>query len=309
MTTPNEPHEEPENSYPAYPSTPHPEDAPTYGQQPYQGYAGYSEQTPAATTTTTGTGKVRPMEAVSWAFGTTFRNWPVWILGTLALLVASVVVAMTVDFAFGGFSGDMSYQNGLGYQVSQVLLGLLFSALTVFIYHGALRQVDKAKIGYGDFGGNVNFWPTFGVFIVIQVITTVLFSAFALPIMLSSNDLANSQMATQDEMLAELSKLFGVFAVIMVVAVLVTPLTMFMVWFAADRRTGFAGAFGAGFRAGARNHLTLLLFNIVAGLAAMIVSLITLGLALIIIGPALLLAQAHMYRQAAQGALPAPTRA
>ena len=47
MTTPNDPHDDrfdhPENrpdnqypSYPSYPSTPHPEDAPGYGEQPYQ---------------------------------------------------------------------------------------------------------------------------------------------------------------------------------------------------------------------------------------------------------------------------------
>lgn len=323
MTTPNDPHDDrfdhPENrpdnqypSYPSYPSTPHPEDAPGYGEQPYQpyqgyqGYAGYRESAPHGGGQPTGDGKVRPMEAVSWAFGQTFRNWQVWILGALALGVAVFALSIGMDVAFGGPSADLAYQAGFGYQAAQAVMGLILGVLSIFIYHGALRQVDKEKMGFGDFTGNVNFWSAFGVFVVIQVISGIILSLVIGPILMGGNEIANMQMATQDEALATLSRLFAGLMIVLFLALLVAPLTMFMVWFAVDRRAGFGGAFGAGLRAGARNYLPLLLFTFVSGVAAMVLAMVTFGLAMIVIGPALLLAQAHLYRQAAQGPLPAP---
>lgn len=320
MTTPNDPHDDrfdhPENrpdnqypSYPSYPSTPHPEDAPGYGEQPYQGYqdyAGYQESAPHGGGQSTGDGKVRPMEAVNWAFGQTFRNWKVWILGTLVLGVAVFALSIGVEVAFGGASADPAYQAGFGYQAAQVVMGLGLGVLSIFIYHGALRQVDKEKMGFGDFTGNVNFWPAFGVVVVIQVISGIVLSLVIGPILLGGNEIADTQMATQDEALASLARLFAGLMIVLLLSLLVAPLTMFMVWFAVDRRAGFGGAFGAGLRAGARNYLPLLLFSFVSGLAAMVLAIVTFGLAMIVIGPALLLAQAHLYRQAAQGPLPAP---
>lgn len=340
MTTPNDPHDDrpqhPENqpgnqagdhshpSYPSYPSTPHPEDGPGYGRDygadygaaqdhpGYQDYAGYQAygvpgQYGQPGQQAQGDGRVRPMDAVGWAFRTVFRNWPIWIIGSLVLGVAVSVASLLIDAAFGGLSGDLSYQSGLGYQLSQVALMLAAAAVGIFVYHGALRQVDKEKIRLGDFTSNVNFGPAFGVSLVLQIVSGIAMTAFVAPLLLGGNDIANSQMATQDEALAFMAQVFAGLGVFLLVALLLAPLTMFMVWFAVDRRTGFTGAFGAGIRAGLRNYGALLLFSFVAGLVMVIISVVTFGLAVIVLAPAFVLTQALLYRQAAPGPLPVET--
>lgn len=328
MSTPHDPSEDrsserPQNpshpSYPAYPSTPHPEDTPGYGGSGnpgspgnpdyYAGY-GYAEQ-PAygqpAYGQARGTGKVQPMEAVSWAFGTVIRNWVLWILGAVAVGVVVMGTSALVDLAFGGLSGG-GVQGGFGYQVAQVLMALLTSALMVFVYHGALRQVDRKKIGFGDFTDNVNFGPAFALTVVLQVVSSVVFAIIAMPLFLAGNPVAENQLASTDEALAALGAVFAGLAVLLVVAVLVAPLTTFMVWFVIDRKATFSGGIVAGFRAGLRNYGRLLAFNLVAGVVVGFAAVLTLGLALIVLGPVLLLAQAMLYRQAAGGPLPEPVR-
>lgn len=330
MSTPNDPSddrsrgrpEHPENSgspqYPAYPSTPHPEDTPGYGSG-YGGYAGYGyTEQPAhdgpvyggqpAHGQPPGTGRIQPTEAVSWAFRTVFRNWVLWILGALLLGVVVMGGSALVDMAFGGLGGQIGVQDGFGYQVAQFALALLTTALMIFVYHGALRQVDKQKIGPGDFTHDVNFGPAFALSVVLQILSSLLFAALAVPFLVAGNPIAETQTATYDEALAALGTVFAVLGVIMVIAVLLTPLTMFMVWFVVDRRATFGGGIAEGFRAGVRNYGRLLAFNVLAGVVVGVSALLTLGLALIVLGPVLMLAQAMMYRQAASGPLPAQLR-
>lgn len=311
MSTPNDPSEDrsPERpQYPSYPSTPHPEDTPGYGG--YDGY-GYTEQ-PAygrpAYGQPQGTGKVQPTEAVSWAFGTVFRNWLLWIVGALALGVVVMGVSAFVDMAFGGLGGGAGVQNGFGYQVAQIAMALLTSALMVFVSHGALRQVDRQKIGPGDFTHDVNFGPAFALTVVLQVLSSVVFAVIAVPLFMAGNPIGEAQMASTDEALAALGTVLAALAVVLVVAVLIAPLTTFMVWFVLDRRATFSGGIVEGFRAGLRNYGRLLAFNLVAGVVVGVAAILTLGVALIVFGPVLLLAQAMMYRQAAAGPLPAPVR-
>lgn len=318
MSTPNDPSDdrpgEPSNErpqYPSYPSTPHPEDTPGYGA----GYAGYGAGQPmygqpahgqSAYGQPQGTGKVQPMEAVSWAFGAVFRNWLVWIVGAV---VAGFVVmggSILIELAFGGLDAGAAVQTSLGYQGAQLIFGLALAALTIFIYHGALRQVDKAKIGLGDFTDNVNFGPAFGLSILLQIATSLLFAILAVPLFLAANPIGESQMSSTDESLAFLGGLFAGLALVVLIAVLIAPLTMFMVFFVVDRRAGLGGGISQGFRAGLRNYGRLLAFNIVAGLVVGVSAIVTFGLALIVLAPALLLMQAMMFRQAAAGPLPAP---
>lgn len=316
MTSPHDPsddqyrHPEDRPDFPSYPSTPHPQDNLGQSPYPYQGYAGYSagygaDHGAGYGQPQQGTGRVSPVEAVSWAFRTVFRNWQIWLLGALVAGVLTVALSLIIDLAFGGASGGLAYQDGLAYQGTRLLFMILAQALGIVIYAGALRQVDRAKITWGDFTRDINFGPAFGVAIVIQIASGLLLAAVLLFFFIGGNDIVVSQMASQDELLAALSSLFAALGIVLLLALLVAPLTMFMVWFALDRRTGFAGAFGAGFRAGARNYLPLLLFNLVAGLASTILAVMTFGVALIVLVPALLLAQAHMFRQAAEGPLPA----
>jgi uncharacterized membrane protein len=309
MSTPNEPADD-RPQYPSYPSTPHPEDAPGYGVGYGAGYAGYGAGQPPygqpSYTQPQGTGKVQPMEAVSWAFGAVFRNWLVWIVGGLVLGLLVLGGSMLIELAFGGFSAGAESQSSIGYQGAQLIFGLALAALMVFIYHGALRQVDKAKIGLGDFTDNVNFGPAFGLSILLQVVTSVLFAILAVPLFLAANPIGESQMSSTDESLAFLGGFFAGLALVMLIAVLIAPLTMFMVWYVIDRRAGVRGGIAEGFRAGLRNYGRLLAFNIVAGLIVGVTAIVTFGLALIVLAPAMLLMQAMMFRQAAAGPLPAP---
>lgn len=322
MSTPQNPFDDqsrdeqghPENSgrpqYPSYPSTPHPEDTPNFGAGYGAGYAGYGYEQSAygqpgggqpGFGQPQGTGKVQPMEAVSWAFGAVFRNWLLWIVGAVAFFV----VIMGVSFAIEAVSGT---QPGLGYQIAQFALTLLIAAAGVLIYHGALRQVDKPKISLGDFTDNVNFGPAFGLTILLQVVVSIVFGIIAVPFFLAGNPIGEAQMASTDEAMAFLGTLFAALAVIMVLAVLLAPLTQFMVWYVIDRRATFGGAIVEGFRAGVRNYGRLLAFNLVAGIVVGLAAVITFGLALMVLGPVLVLAQAMLFRQAAAGPLPAPVQ-
>lgn len=316
MSTPNNPSDdradEPSNEqpqYPSYPSTPHPEDTPGYGAG-YPGYAGYGAGQPSSAQPAfgqpQGTGKVQPMEAVSWAFGAVFRNWPVWILGFVVLGIATVAGSILIELAFGGFDAGAAAQMSIGYQGAQLLLGLALVALTIFIYHGALRQVDKARIGLGDFTDNVNFGPAFGLSILLQVVSTVFLAVLAVPLLFVDNPIGETQMSSTDESLAFLGGLLLALGLVVLVTVLIAPLTMFMVWFVIDRRAGLRGGIVEGFRAGLRNYGRLLAFTVVAGLVMGVAVIVTFGLALIVLTPAMMLAQAMMFRQAAAGPLPAP---
>lgn len=328
MSTPQNPFDDqsrdepghPENSgrpqYPSYPSTPHPEDTPNFGAgygtgTGYgAGYAGYGYEQSAYGQPSggqpgfgqpQGTGKIQPMEAVSWAFGTVFRNWLLWIVGTVALVVVLVGVSVSIEAAFGT-------QVGLGYQIAQLGLTLLTAAVGVLIYHGALRQVDKPKVSLGDFTDNVNFGPALALSILLQLVVSIVFIIIAVPFFLAGNPIGETQMASTDEAMAFLGTLFAALALIMVLALLLAPLTTFMVWYLIDRRATFGGAIAEGFRAGVRNYGRLLAFNLVAGVVVGLSALITFGLALLVLLPVMVLAQAMMFRQAAAGPLPAPAQ-
>ncbi len=336
MTSPNEPPEDrfrhPENSgdsgreadggtpsYPSYPSTPHPEDAPGYaGYSGHSGYAGYGAadwdgRGQQSGLRAQGTGQVDPMAAVRWAFSTVFRNWKIWILGTLALVVISSVVSVVGELLLGTTTGELPTEFSPGVATGfnaggflfQILFGLVTVVVTIFIYHGALHQVDKQKIGPGDFTGNVNLWPALGLYLLIQIVTVVALSALLLPMFfIGGSAFASGQGGSDEDFLAFFGVMMGLLLLTVFLSLLVAPLTQLMVWFLVDRRATFGGAVREGFRAGLSNYGRLLLFNLVAGLVMFVGAILTLGLALLILAPAYLLAQAMIYRQAAGGALP-----
>ena len=77
-----------------------------------------------------------------------------------------------------------------------------------------------------------------------------------------------------------------------------------MPWYAADRREGVVGAVTNGFKDGARNYLRLLAYLVISGVLLTLAAMVTLGIALIILAPALILSFAHLYRQMSQGQYP-----
>lgn len=340
MTNPNDPSEDrfqhPENRggsgsegdggippYPSYPSTPHPEDAPGYSGYPgysaYSGYSGYGAADwdgsgPQSGVQPQGTGRVDPMAAVRWGFSTMFRNWKIWVLGALVLVLLSFVGSFVGEMIFGApaeplpneFNPGMATGFNAGSLIFQILFGLVSLVVTILVYHGALRQVDKPEISLGDFTRGVNLGPAIGLYILIQFLTVLALSALLLPVFFVGGGIfASGQGDSAEDVLAFVGAILGLLLVVVFLSLLVAPLTMLMVWYVVDRRATVWGAVREGFRAGLSNYGRLLLFTVASGFVMMVAALLTFGLALVLLGPGLLLAQAMIYRQAAGGALPA----
>lgn len=302
--------------YPAYRPTPHPEDSgsysyPSYGMGYGQGYGqgaddGYGPGPLGAAAMEPGSGRIDVMRAISWGFRQAYRNWHVWILGTLAVMAFSGVVG-----AIGGLVGTPGV-NGTGMAVSavlNVLASLVMVAVGVFALRGALHQVDEPGMGWGHFSRDVNFWSTLLLQFIIGLVTTALMALVAGGILRVSveqfADPTALDMATEAELVAWVAALAGALALVLLVSVLLNPLVVFMPYYLVERRADFLGSVREGFRAGTQNYLRLLLTYAVAGILAVLAIVLTFGVATIfLIGP-WYLAQAHMYRQAAGGAIPA----
>ncbi len=303
--------------YPAYRPTPHPEDTGHYGHPSYgmgydQGYGqgqenwgqgrGHGYGYPPGEQ---GSGRIDVMRAISWGFRQAFRNWTVWILGVLVFLALSAVGG-----AIGGLFGTPA-ANGTGLAVSSgvnVLVSVLMMAIGVFVLRGTLHQVDDPGMGWGHFTRDVNFWPTLLLQLLIGLLTSALMfvvaggaiagfaSEFADPTAIET--------ATEEQLMASMGSLIGAILLVVLISVALNPLVVFMPYYLVERRADFAGAVREGFRAGVRNYLRLVLTYVVAGLLVILAVILTFGLAtIVLIGP-WYLAQAHMYRQAAGGALP-----
>lgn len=300
------------SDYPTYPSTPHPEDNPFYGQPPagYPGYEQYNIGNDTGADSTggqpTGTGKVNVMEAVSWAFGTTFRHWRIWIFGAILFMVALFALSFGLTFLTGGGAGAPNA--GIGADIAQIAVALISLVLTVYIYHAALRQIDKSTIGMDDITRNVNLWPSLGTSLAVQVVTTLIIVLVTLPITLPILNVDMTTLSNDAVAMSFLGRALGMVALVGILGVLISPLTSFIVWYVVDRRAGFRGAISLGIRNGLANYGKLLLFFLISGVVLFISIMITLGLALIFLGPVLVLTTAMLYRQMSSGPLPVPTR-
>lgn len=310
-----------------YPSTPHPEDQPQggypgpgqgsgqlpgyqgygaypqqgqnqYGQQGYeqQGYNQYGQPNqyggPGGPGLVRGDGRVNIMMAVRFAFKATFANGLIWLLGTLLFLFAIFALSMGVTFLAIDPSSPTG-MNPLMMDVSNFLISAVAVVLSVFIYTGALSQVNKPKIQLSDFWTKLHFWPTLGVVILVALIGGVVGGVISF--LLMGPLMSDPTTVTPEQVMS----MFGALAVVILVVLLISPLTSYMAWYAADGREGVFGAVRAGFRDGARNYLRLLAFMVVASILMTVAIMITLGLAMIILVPAYLLAMAHIYRQMA----------
>ncbi|MDY3127915.1 MAG: hypothetical protein SOW59_07285 [Corynebacterium sp.] len=185
------------------------------------------------------------------------------------------------------------------------LLGLVF---TPFIYRLATREVDRVGAKWRDFGKDVHFWPTLFVVLFVGFFSLILNLVILLPLMLSLDQAVMSP--GFDEGSVEswgpvLGKLLAGAGALIVVTLLINPLLQLMPWVAADGRGGFVDSIKAGFSAGLRNYLPLIGFNILFGIIVFFGGLLTLGLGLFILMPASILANAHLYRQAVGGPVPA----
>lgn len=299
------------NPYEQYPQTPHPEDQPGYGQSPYQGYqapygatGGYGA--PAGNpgqpgVRETGTGTVDVMKAVTWAFSATFKNWTVWILGALAFFAAIVVVSMAISIATVASSGGEAATNPF----LSLLSGLLGMAVSLVFYNAATRQLDRQKIGWGDFFRGMNAGPLIGFLLLNTVLGLLIMSLAELVTTGSVQTLTGAEPSTNWEDLSRL--LLGQLGATLI-SLLIAPLMVFIPYYLADRRAGFVDAIRLGISAGARNYGKLLLAMFLMGLVGALAVIVTLGLGVLVVLPAVILTYAHLYRQASGFELPVEQR-
>ncbi|MHA2789153.1 hypothetical protein ACXZ66_08435 [Corynebacterium sp. S7] len=273
-----------------------------YGQSDYYSYGTgpggqHNPQDQQAMVNTNG--MIDVFRAVAWAFPTLFSNAVVWILGTVITGVILLVV-MPLGMAL---TGNGTAQTPV---IFDIVIGLLGVALSIFLLRGAIWQVDKRKISYRDLITDVNVWPALATSVLSSLLLLVITGGLALLIggdqALALMGFSNTPIANPADITGR--AILGVF-IAGVAGVLVRPLLAYAVHFIVERRaTSIGQTFVFAYEAGRRNYLRLLGFNIVAGVLAMTVIVLTFGVGAIIVLPALILIDAHMYRQAAGGPIP-----
>ncbi|MFP7364674.1 hypothetical protein SFC07_02655 [Corynebacterium callunae] len=255
----------------------------------------------------TGTGHVDLMRAVKFGFRTVFANPAIWILGTIVLGIAymlisglSGMIAFAIDPEGTATAGN-SMLSPANLAVN-VLMFIISSAVTISVLAGALVAVDGQKTALRDFFKPQNVSQTVLLLFIIGVFSLVLSS-------ISSGIATNA--ITVDEVAGTFSvdeSSLGILAVGLLIIALLSPLYSFWTFYTADGKHTAASAVSQGIKDAARNYPKLLLFQILGGFVLVVFGLVTLLLGFIVLIPAYFLACAHLYRQMSGGAIPAELR-
>lgn len=252
-------------------------------------------------------GKLQVFSAIGFGFKRTFSNAKLWLLGSFAFIVFSMIVGGIV----GAIFGDAAAQNGgvqVGLDPADNIVSLISLALMPFVYRLATKEVDSRSTGWSTLGKDVHFFPALAITFILWLLSFVL-SYFVVTVILGSF-VSQIEAAGSDEaeiynvVAANIGSILGTLMLIMVGVLLVTPLYQLMVWYAADGRAGIGQSIVQGLQSGAANYFRLIGFNIAISVVMVFITLVTLGLGMIIALPVYLLAQAHAYRQIAGGPVP-----
>lgn len=322
-----------QSNYP-YGPTNHPEDAPggfqgstpnnhsngggysanagqPYGQNPYPQqypYQGYGANSPAQGTgipVEAGTGKVDIMRAVRFGFRTTFSNPLVWIVGTVVLGLAYVLLS--------GLGGMLAYAldpagatSGSGFTPASMLINLisivLMLVVTLCVIRGALVSLDGQKTRYADFFHPQNVGQSVILLIILGVFSSLLgMITSTVMLELIQIDEASGSVAVDPSTL-------GLVFLCFLVLFLIGPLYAYWVYYTSDGHHTALSAVRTGFKDALRNYPRLLLFSVISGVLMVLIGIVTLFLAFIILVPAMMLANAHIYRQMSGGNIPVEQR-
>lgn len=274
---------------------------PPYGQPGYGAGPGATEQ---------GTGKIDVLRAVGWGFQTTFRNWKVWVMVILAFLVLALVGAV-VYFAVvmaqvaAIEAGEPIAGGGAGTVIFTVVTTIISLAVWLCLIRGALHQIDTPQMGWRHFFRDVNVFPVILQQLLVGVVLTVIMLLPMLPLLLSLASVEQQPVSDEEAVTAIVLPVLGGILGTLLLAVLITPFTMFMAYYLVERREKFFGSIKEGVKAGGRNYGRLVLYQVVVSLVSGVLSIVTAGLVSILLAPVLILITAHMYRQAAGGQIPA----
>ncbi|MFG6302711.1 hypothetical protein ACGLFO_04225, partial [Corynebacterium hesseae] len=180
-------------------------------------------------------------------------------------------------------------------------VSILSFVISLVVYRLAYREIDKPSPTWGTLFQGVRWVPPLVVNLVLGVLVAISIVIVVVVLFVvglggvSSMDLQNPEQLSQSDVFALVGSIFGGLLVVMLIALFIQPFFTLMPWLAADT-SSIGEAFSQGLKLGKENYSHLLLFIVLSGLLGF-ASLITLGLALIIIAPALQLATAHLCRQ------------
>lgn len=310
---------------PKYEPTSHPEDQAgfgqsgnygnygggAYGSQSYGGYdagqpgyagasygSGSSYEGPGPGAGPAYTGPVSAIEAIKWGFKAALGNALLWVLG--AVVVFMIQFVPQIGISFGEQNAD-----GTGSVIMLNLFSIVFSVLSfvisLVVYRLAYREIDKPSPTWGTLFQGVRWVPPLVVNLVLGVLAAIALVGVVVVLFIvglggaAGMDLQNPDQLSEGDILALVGSIFGGLLIFMLIGLFIQPFFTLMPWLAADS-SSVGEAFSQGLKLGKENYGHILLFIVLSGLLAF-ASIITLGLALIIIAPALQLATAHLCRQ------------
>lgn len=310
---------------PKYEPTSHPEDQAGFGQsgnygnygggaygyQPYGGYdagqpgyagasygssSGYEGPGPGAGPAYTG--PVSAIEAIKWGFKAALGNALLWVLG--AVVVFAIQFVPQIGISVGAQSADGA-ETSVMLDLFSFAVSILSFVIALVVYRLAYREIDKPSPTWGTLFQGVRWVPPLVVNLVLGVVVAIAIVIVVVVLFVvglggvSATDLQNPEQLSESDVFALVGSIFGGLLVVMLIALFIQPFFTLMPWLAADT-SSIGEAFSQGLKLGKENYSHILLFIVLSGLLGF-ASLITLGLALIIIAPALQLATAHLCRQ------------
>ena len=262
--------------------------------------------------------------AFGWAFTTTFKNAKIWVVfglvaGALSgvLNYASDASFDTLDISAGLTQAELqqlSAQAGVSALIT-VVISLLVAPLVVT---AALRQVDEAKLGWGQALSSPNYGPTLGVQVLSGLASAVVTLAIGVVavLLLGLFGAGGGVVLIIGAPVVLLALFFAYFAV--------SAFFCYWQFFAADRRAAFGQAISRGFKLGKTAFwptvgllALIVLYGLGVGIAAGIVavlfaalgaflgSVLSSALVTMLLLPVTVLAFAHLFRQGVGGQLPA----
>lgn len=250
-------------------------------------------------------GKINIMRAVRFGFKSIFANPGIWILGTVVLGVAFMFLSITLSFMMVAFDSDAVMSGDIlspANLIMNIVIAIFSWAVMICVMRGALLEVDGRRARLADFFRPINVGQTLLLLVIIGVVGLVVSG-------LLQSDTAD--LIQVDETTAAMTldeAIMGRLMLYMVISMLVAPLHSYWVYYAADGRENAMGAIRHGFVDAARNYFKLLAYSILAGIVAIVGTIITLTLGLVVLLPASILISTHLYRQMSGGKVPVEVR-
>lgn len=249
----------------------------------------------------TADGRINIMRAVRFGFKSVFSNPAVWILGTVIVGLAFLVLSIMLGFLMVALDPQAVMDNDPWAPVN-IIINVVISVLAWLIFiaamRGALIETDGRRARLKDFFHPINAGQT----AILLIIFTLLGMVLSLIV---QSDTQSAVMV--NELTGEValdSGLLGRLALFVIIAGLINPLYSYWVYYTSDGRENAVGAAKNGFADAVRNYPKLLLYSVLSGVVIMVFGPLTLFLGLVIFLPVSVLISAHLYRQMSGGKVP-----